>query len=97
MSPRTAAAIASLLLAGAAAAQEDKVVLKDGPGRDKVQACIACHSADYLQMNSRFLDKAGWTASVNKMINAFGAPIPKEDVDAIATYLATNYGKPPEK
>ena len=48
-------------------------------------------------MNSRFLDKAGWTASVNKMINAFGAPIPKEDVDAIASYLAQNYGKSGEK
>jgi hypothetical protein len=45
-------------------------------------------------MNSRFLDKAGWTSSVNKMINAFGAPIAKEDVDAIATYLSENYGKP---
>jgi mono/diheme cytochrome c family protein len=97
MSLRTAAAIVSLLVAGAAAAQENKVVLKDGPGRDKVQACVACHSADYLQMNSRFLDKAGWTASVNKMINAFGAPIAKEDVDAIATYLATQYGRTPEK
>jgi hypothetical protein len=46
-------------------------------------------------MNSRFLDLAGWTAVVNKMINAFGAPIPKDDVDAIARYLEVNYGKPP--
>jgi hypothetical protein len=76
-------------------AQESKVTLKDGPGREKAQACVACHSLDYIQMNSRFLDKAGWTASVNKMINAFGAPIPKDDVEAIATYLSTNYGKPP--
>ena len=30
-------------------------------------------AVDYIQMNSSFLDKAGWTASVNKMINAFGA------------------------
>jgi hypothetical protein len=30
---------------------------------------------------------------VNKMINVFGAPIAKEDVDAIAAYLAENYGK----
>jgi mono/diheme cytochrome c family protein len=97
MSLRMTALIVSLACAGAAVAQENKVVLKDGPGRDKVQACIACHSADYLQMNSRFLDKAGWTASVNKMINAFGAPIPKEDVDAIASYLAANYGRQPEK
>ena len=43
-------------------------------------------------MNSRFMDKAGWTASVNKMINAFGAPIAKADVEPIATYLAQNYG-----
>ena len=85
---------AALLAAGAAVAQESKVQLKDGPGRDKANACIACHSVDYIQMNSRFLDKAGWTASVNKMINAFGAPIPKEDVETIASYLAQNYGKP---
>ena len=87
---------ALLLAAGTAGAQESKVQLKDGPGRDKVNACLACHSLDYIQMNSRFLDKAGWTASVNKMINAFGAPIAKEDVEPIATYLAQNYGKPPQ-
>jgi hypothetical protein len=88
-------ALALLLIfaAGAASAQENKVVLKDAPGRDKAMQCLACHNLDYIQMNSRFLDKAGWTASVNKMINAFGAPIAKEDVDAIATYLAQNYGE----
>ena len=83
----------ALLAAQGALAQESKVVLIDGPGKDKTQACVACHSLDYIPMNSRFLDKAGWTATVNKMINAFGAPIAKEDVDAIATYLAENYGK----
>ena len=66
----------------------------DVPGLDKVEGnCSGCHSLDYIPMNSPFLDKAGWTASVNKMINAFGAPIAKENVDAIATYLAENYGK----
>jgi hypothetical protein len=87
---------ALLFAAGAAFAQESKVQLKDGPGRDKANACLACHSLDYIQMNSRFLDKAGWTASVNKMINAFGAPIAREDVEPIAAYLAQNYGKPPQ-
>jgi mono/diheme cytochrome c family protein len=81
------------LAAMPALAQEEKVKLKDGPGREKAQVCVACHSLDYIPMNSPFLDKAGWTASVNKMINAFGAPIAKEDVDTIATYLAENYGK----
>jgi anti-sigma factor RsiW len=86
-------ALAAALATGAFA-QEAKVELKDAPGRDKAMQCAACHSLDYIPMNSRFLDKAGWTASVNKMINAFGAPIAKQDVDAIATYLAENYGKP---
>jgi hypothetical protein len=87
----------ALVLAGSAAAQEAKVVLKDGPGKDKAMQCAACHSLDYIQMNSHFLDKAGWTASINKMINAFGAPISKEDVEPIADYLAQNYGKPAAK
>jgi mono/diheme cytochrome c family protein len=95
--PLVVFAITAWVLAASASAQESKVELKNAPGRDKAMQCVACHSLDYIQMNSRFLDKAGWTASVNKMINAFGAPIPKEDVDAIATYLAQNYGKPPAK
>jgi len=94
---RTMIAAIALLAAAGVCAQETKVMLKDGPGKDKAMQCAACHSLDYIQMNSRFLDKGGWTASVNKMINAFGAPIPKEDVDAIAGYLAQNYGKPPAK
>jgi len=87
----------ALLAAGSALAQESKLTLKDAPGRDKAQACVACHSVDYIPMNSRFLDKAGWTASINKMINVFGAPIAKDDVEPIAEYLAANYGKPPAK
>ena len=94
---RIIVALFAIAAAGNAAAQESKVVLKDGPGRDKAMQCLACHSLDYIQMNSRFMDKAGWTASVNKMINAFAAPIPKADVDAIAGYLAEQYGKPAQK
>jgi hypothetical protein len=94
---RTIVAIFAITVAGSAAAQESKVVLKDGPGKDKTMQCMACHSVDYIQMNSRFMDKAGWTASVNKMINAFAAPIPKADVDTIADYLAEHYGKPAQK
>ena len=86
-------AAAMLLAAGSSLAQESKVQLKDGPGRDKVNACLACHSLDYIKMNSRFLDKAGWTASVNKMINAFGAPITQNDAAAIIDYLSANYGE----
>lgn len=84
----------ALFAATGALGQESKVTLKEGAGMVQTQACVACHSLDYIMMNSRFLDKAGWTGTVNKMINAFGAPIPKTDVDAIAGYLAQNYGKP---
>lgn len=95
---RAIISLVALIVAGNVLAQEAKVELKDGPGKDKVmQQCVACHSLDYIQMNSRFLDKAGWTASINKMIKVFGAPIPKEDVEAIANYLAENYGKPASK
>src|SRR5439155_21383063 len=47
--------IVLLLTTGTAIAQEEKVVLKDAPGRDKAMQCLACHSLDYIQMNSRFL------------------------------------------
>ena len=96
-STRAVFVLIGLALAGGSAAQESKVRLKDGAGKDKVMQCVACHSLDYIPMNSPFLDKAGWTAETNKMINVFGARIPKEDVDAIATYLADNYGKPSGK
>jgi hypothetical protein len=97
MQMRTIIAVAALLAAAGAYAQESKVTLIDGPGKDKAMQCVACHSLDYIHMNSRFLDKAGWTATTNKMINVFGAPIPKTDVDAIASYLAQHYGKPAAK
>jgi hypothetical protein len=94
---RTVIAAALLAFSVSGFAQESKVQLKDGPGKDKAGACMACHSVDYIQMNSRFLDRAGWTASVTKMINAFGAPIAKEDVAPIVDYLVQNYGAPGSK
>lgn len=76
-------------------AQEKRVALKDGPGRDKVEAsCGSCHSLDYIVMNSTFMNRAGWDGSVTKMIKVFGAPINDADAKVIAEYLTTNYGKP---
>ena len=78
-------------------AAEKAVELKRGPGLDKVVAhCSACHSLDYIPMNSPFLDVAGWNAEVAKMINAFGAPVVQADARMIADYLGTNYGLPPQ-
>ena len=87
------AALAAALLATAALAEEKEIKLKAGPGLDKVEAnCNACHSLDYIQMNSPFLNAAQWEAAVKKMIGAFGAPIKEEDAKAITEYLKANYG-----
>jgi hypothetical protein len=76
-----------------AIADEKPVRLKEAPGLDKVAAhCSACHSLDYVQMNSPFLNAAGWNAEVAKMINAFGARIDEADAKIIAGYLSENYG-----
>jgi mono/diheme cytochrome c family protein len=81
------------LVASPAAAQEKPVALKKAPGLDKVEAnCGACHSLDYIPMNSPFPNAAMWDAEVTKMIKVFGAPIDEADARAIADYLKANYG-----
>jgi hypothetical protein len=88
------AAAGLAIVAGSAYGGEEKVKLQEGPGLDKVrQNCVACHSLDYIPMNSPFLDQKGWGAVVTKMQKVFGAPIPAEDQAAIADYLAKHYGK----
>jgi sulfite dehydrogenase (cytochrome) subunit B len=87
------AIFAALAVTVPAAADEPEINLKPGPGLDQVMGnCGGCHSLVYIQMNSPFLNAAGWTAEVNKMIKAFGAPINDGDAKAIADYLAKNYG-----
>jgi mono/diheme cytochrome c family protein len=84
---------AALIVLPAAATAEQAIKLKPGPGLDKVEAnCQACHTLAYIPMNSPFLNAAGWSAAVTKMIKAFGAPIDDADAKAIAEYLAKNYG-----
>ena len=76
-----------------AAAEEQPINLKKGPGVEKVEGnCAACHSLDYIQMNSPFMNAAGWDAEVTKMIKAMGAPISDADAAAIKEYLIKNYG-----
>jgi sulfite dehydrogenase (cytochrome) subunit B len=88
-----AIAMVAALVTLPAAADEPVIQLKPGPGLDKVEAnCGACHSLVYIQMNSPFLNAAGWNAEVTKMIKAFGAPIGDADAKDIASYLAANYG-----
>jgi len=83
-----------VLLASATRADEEQVKLKEGPGKDLVLGnCVMCHSLDYIPMNSVFLDRKGWEASVNKMVKVMGAPVSPEDQPRILDYLVEQYGK----
>jgi mono/diheme cytochrome c family protein len=67
---------------------------KPGPGVElAVASCSLCHSADYISTQPP-LDRAGWQASVIKMREKYGAPIGTNQIDAIVTYLAAQYGRP---
>jgi len=87
-------AILMLLLSGSVFADESQIILKDAPGRHVVvNNCGVCHSTDYIQMNSVFMERKGWEATVNKMIKVMGAPIGSDDAVIIIDYLSKNYGK----
>jgi hypothetical protein len=97
MSPSRALLAALVLLPPwPASADETAIVLADDPARPRVQAaCSMCHSLDYIEMNSPFLDRAGWEKTVNKMVKVMGAPLSAEQVAEITEYLDTYYGNKP--
>src|SRR5436853_1874209 len=53
--------------------------------------CLTCHSVEYVLMQPP-MPRAFWKSSVQKMQQKYGAPIPDEQVDALADYLTRNYG-----
>jgi sulfite dehydrogenase (cytochrome) subunit B len=85
--------LVAVVLTVTAMAEEKLIDLKKAPGLDKVEGnCGACHSLDYIQMNSPYPNAALWDAEVTKMIKAFGAPISEADAKTIKEYLIKNYG-----
>jgi cytochrome c5 len=69
-----------------------RIELKEGEGKVKTETyCNICHSVDYITMQPKF-PRAQWTATVNKMIKVFGAPIQEADAGTIISYLSENYG-----
>jgi sulfite dehydrogenase (cytochrome) subunit B len=76
----------TLVLLGAtpALADEQPVALKEAAGREVVENnCGACHSLDYIVMNSPFLDATKWQGEIDKMVKVFGAPIDEADAKII--------------
>jgi mono/diheme cytochrome c family protein len=49
--------------------------------------CLICHSAGMV-LRQPARTQAQWKETINKMRSAYGAPLPAEQVDALATYLA---------
>jgi hypothetical protein len=69
------------------------MMLPAGKGADVTNNdCLVCHSADHL-LNQPALPKQTWEEVVNKMINAYKAPINPEDTGAIVDYLTRTIGK----
>ena len=94
MKPLSLIIIAAFITGSGALAGETGLTLKDAPGRATAEnMCAGCHSLDYIRINAPFMNRQTWTAEVNKMINAFGAPIPQNDAAAIIDYLTANYGE----
>jgi cytochrome c5 len=86
--------VALSMLSLSAFADESKIHLKEGPGRDVVASkCSICHSTDMIQINSPFLDRKAWEGVVSKMVNVMGAPVTAEETPLVVDYLTKNYGK----
>jgi mono/diheme cytochrome c family protein len=55
--------------------------------------CLICHSAGMV-LRQPPLTVDEWTGEINKMRNSFGAPLPADQVAALARYLHSLNGRP---
>ncbi|HWX19108.1 MAG TPA: c-type cytochrome [Candidatus Binatia bacterium] len=71
----------------------ETVSFKAGGGSEIANAqCLICHSVEYVTMQPP-LPRTFWAASVKKMKDKFGAPLPDEQVEPVVNYLVKNYGQ----
>jgi hypothetical protein len=89
------AAVASLILAGAAAGQEvveDPSVFPDGPHRDDVfYLCTACHSSRLVR--NQAMSRERWDETLTWMTERHGMPeLEGEDRERFLDYLTANFG-----
>ena len=63
------------------------------PGYAKAQAaCVACHSAEYMQYQPPTAARPYWDAMVKRMKTVFNAPVDDADMPALVDYLVKTYG-----
>src|SRR2546423_5046254 len=53
--------------------------------------CLICHSVEYVTTQP-MMARPFWKASVQKMQQKYGAPIPPEQIEPLVDYLTKNYG-----
>jgi sulfite dehydrogenase (cytochrome) subunit B len=71
----------------------ETATLVPGPGLDVANGqCLSCHSAEYITTQPRDKPLAFWKAEVEKMKKVYGAPIPDDQINIVAEYLARSYG-----
>jgi mono/diheme cytochrome c family protein len=71
----------------------DEPELPPGPGQAEFAThCVICHSARYISMQPRFPRKV-WKAEVQKMADAYKAPVGESDQARIVDYLVAAFGK----
>ena len=70
----------------------DEPELPPGPGRAEFAInCVICHSPRYVSMQPRFPRKV-WKAEVQKMVDAYKAPISEHDQAEIVNYIVAVFG-----
>jgi mono/diheme cytochrome c family protein len=66
-----------------------------GNGADIANSqCVICHSAGMVLLQPP-LTQDEWSAEINKMRNSYGAPLPADQVEALARYLHDINGQKP--
>ncbi|MFD1557135.1 c-type cytochrome [Paraburkholderia silviterrae] len=72
---------------------ESTTVLPPGEGAEIVNSqCVICHSAGMITRQPP-LSFDQWKAEVEKMRTTYGAPLPVDQIETVARYLATINGK----
>ncbi len=82
--------LAARLIEQQGAVKPNDSTLPDGPGKDLVQkTCTGCHTADTFSHQRK--DKEHWNQVIDNMASK-GLAASDDDLDKIATYLATYLG-----
>jgi mono/diheme cytochrome c family protein len=73
---------------------DSTTVFPPGEGAEIVSTqCVICHSAGMVTRQPP-LSFGEWKAEVEKMRASYGAPLPADQIETVARYLATINGKP---